>query len=145
MVVYRGLKLPFDEFASKYEEGKFVTLTGFASSTQLRKIAIGFAFDDDSIEIENPDKFPVLFEIDLVGNKQFFDLSEFSAYSNEKEVLLQEGLQYKILSIEEVTENIGYGGKLYKNKKFTIIRMRNIEDKYAKVNKCKRCFKLLVN
>ena len=53
---------------------------------------------------------PVLLEIDFKGTNQFFFLSsdDSSAYPLEQEVLLQEGIKYKVIGIEEddFTRNI---------------------------------------
>lgn len=48
---------------------------------------------------------PVLLEIDFIGNNQFFCLNgeEYSAFTLEKEVILQEGIKYKVENIVEVT------------------------------------------
>ena len=40
--------------------------------------------------------------IDFVGKQQYFHLNNksFSAYPEEQEVLLQDGIQYKVISID---------------------------------------------
>lgn len=69
---------------------------GFTSTTIDRVTALNFAFDDELIEKEIEDSFtkPVLIQIDLSGNSQFFYLNskKYSAFPGEQEVLLQDGI-----------------------------------------------------
>ena len=45
----------------------------------------------------------ILLEITIRGANQFFSLNstEYSSYSYEQEVLLQEGIKYRVLAIDE--------------------------------------------
>lgn len=47
-------------------------------------------------------KLPILLEIWIHGRTQYFCLNsdEYSSYSYEQEVLLQEGIKYKVESVE---------------------------------------------
>lgn len=69
-------------------------------------MAFGFATGGLTAE-EDLLKLPVLFEIDFSGGQQFFHLNseEYSSYPYEEEVLLQEGIQYRVInnSVENFT------------------------------------------
>ena len=66
--------------------------------------------------------------------QQSFSLNskEYSAYPDEQEVLLQEGIQYKIFEIE-------------KEGAVTVVRLRNKVEKYKQMNTFKRYYKLMVD
>ena len=45
-----------------------------------------------------PEKTPVVFEIEFHGTSGLFELSsEFTAYPDEQEVLVQDGLEYRVV------------------------------------------------
>ena len=52
--------------------------------------------------MNSSDRKSILLEIEFTGDQQFFYLNskQVSAYPGEKEVLLQDGIQYKVVSIE---------------------------------------------
>ena len=53
---------------------------------------------------ETPRKLPVVYEIDFRGNKGLFKLSKgYSAYDEENEVLIQDGLKYLVTGIKEMS------------------------------------------
>ena len=60
-------------------------------------------------------------EIEITGYNQFFHLhnEDYSAYPVEQEVLLQEGIQYKVSKIDEKIVDREIGGETCK-KKLTI-------------------------
>ena len=99
--VYRGLKLPQSELEEKYQVGKTINLTGFTSSTLSKETALSFAFDGKTILKEDTNRLPLLVEIEYTGDKEFIQLNseELSAYPSEQEVLLQDGIQYKVVSV----------------------------------------------
>ena len=70
--------------------------------------AISFAIDTKPHVFNDNSKTPVLLEIEFTGKNQYFflDSDEVSAYSYEKEVLLQDGIQYTVKSVSTETMNI---------------------------------------
>ena len=49
------------------------------------------------------DLIPVIFRIKFMGSKGLFEMSRgYSAYHNEDEVLIQDGLEYTVESIEKI-------------------------------------------
>jgi len=73
-----------------------ISLTGYTSSSRDPTIAMNFAFDDLS-----DNQVPVVFEIKFKGKRGLFEMSEqYTAYPGEDEVLIQDGLQYRIIGVE---------------------------------------------
>ena len=90
--LYRGLKLSLDQIES-YVVGESVNLTGYVSSSPKKKIAMGFSLDGATDK-----NLAVLFEIEFTGEKGLFELTEgFTAYPDEAEVLIQDGLKYRVI------------------------------------------------
>ena len=48
------------------------------------------------------EKIPLLMEIIFQGNRQFFELNsyELSAYPDEQEILLQDGIKYQVEEVK---------------------------------------------
>ena len=48
---------------------------------------------------------PILFQIDITGSQQYISLdnSDLTAFPGEKEILLQDGILYKVLGIKKET------------------------------------------
>jgi len=100
-ITYRGLQLSQDVIDKKYDVGKTINLLGFTSSTLNRENALRFTFNNFDLERDDYDMVPVLFVIEFTGRQQYFFLNQedVSAYHRENEVLLQDGIQYKIIKI----------------------------------------------
>jgi len=68
-------------------------------------MALGFAMAG-----ANPkkDRHPVLYKIYFCKNSSYFYMGDprFSAYHGEKEILLRNGMRYKILSIQKSFNNV---------------------------------------
>ena len=64
-----------------------------------KKTALGFTQKPNKA----PEEIPVLFEIQFSGQNQFFFMEndQYSAYPEEREVLLQDGLEYDIIDVFE--------------------------------------------
>ena len=79
---------------------EFTFQRGFLSTSLDKNVALKFA--DPTIDIEeNPDNISVLLKIELKHKKNFFIYdSSVSAFKDEKEVILQEGLKLKIVDKE---------------------------------------------
>ena len=62
--------------------------------------------------------------IEFVGKQQYFHLNNnsFSAYPEEQEVLLQDGIQYRVVEITSETKVIEVGPKEY-SKEVTVVRL----------------------
>ena len=80
-------------------------------------------------------------EIEITGDNQFYSLNshELSAYPDEQEVLLQDGLEYKVISVCNEVEEESWG----QNMKLTIVKLQCLEDEYARMGSFRRIFKLL--
>ena len=68
---------------------------------------------------------------------------ELSAYPGEKEVLLQDGLQYLVVSVTKQIEVIEVNKKEYR-KMVNVVQLKKVENQYTRVNKCVRTLKLLI-
>ena len=86
-LLFRGLKMDPLE-AEAHKVGSLINLTGYTSTSKLFETAKNFAF----AECQYP-QIPVILQIHFKENSGFFELtSEFSAYPEEQEVLVQDGL-----------------------------------------------------
>ena len=89
-----------------------MNLLGYTSTSKEFEIALEFALNDLKSYL-----IPVVFEILFKGNSGFFHLSEgFTAYEEEQEVLVQDGLTYR------VTENLEQFNH-QRNQKFRLIKL----------------------
>ena len=93
-----------------------INLAGYNSTSQQREVAIGFA-----IRNQDPRKESVLMEINLKdGTTSGFcfvmDKSCFTRFPDEKEILLDDGLPFKITNV--LPSN-------YKGIKFTIVQLES--------------------
>ena len=81
----------------QYEEGSTTNLLGYTSTSKDISTAIRFAF----MELKE-DQTPVVFEICFKGSYGLFQLTQgFTAYPGENEVLVQDGLTYRVTEISE--------------------------------------------
>ena len=72
-------------------------LIGYTSTSTNRQVAMSFAVDKVP-----PEHLPVMYHIKYKSDRGLFDMSAgFSAYSDEKEVLLQDGLEYQVCSVDQ--------------------------------------------
>ena len=74
-----------------------------------RDVAMGFAIGD-----EDSEKCPLLIEIKIKGGLQLFSLNsgELSAYPKEEEILLQDGIEYRVVHFELINKKIKKNGKI---------------------------------
>jgi tetratricopeptide (TPR) repeat protein len=108
--VYRGQLLSKKELdILKQNEGKFVSLNTFFSTSSKSTVAIQYAGNGEnrSIGFES-----VCFDIDMTGddngNKLFSSIKSYSYISDEDEVLLSMGHVFLIESVYELTDKIWY-------------------------------------
>lgn len=93
--MYRGIKLKEYE-ADSYLPKDTINLLGYTSTSKDINNALEFAFVE-----RREDQIPVLFEICFKGNTGLFELKTgYTAYDDEKEVLIQDGLTYRVISNE---------------------------------------------
>lgn len=93
-------------------------------------MALGFAIDHSKKALEKdnaPGQESLLVEILINGNQNYFYLNtkEYTSYPVEQEVLLQDGLRYRVVSVSEVMETIKSEGKDAKEyqKKLTVVQL----------------------
>ena len=95
--LYRGLKLDLNEI-EMYQVESNVNLTGYTSSTTNPNVAIEFALDNPQQNL-----LPVVFHIEFVSQVGLFQMSkEYTAYPDEDEILIQDGLQYRVKSVTKL-------------------------------------------
>ena len=88
----------------------------------------------------------ILLEITIRGSNQYFYLnsSEYSSYPDEEEVLLQEGIKYKVLDFDEIiVQQVIEDQEV--DTKVLIIKLDAIGDKYSQMNCCRRGIHYLAN
>ena len=124
--VFRGTKMNQQEISKRFCGDQHINLLGFTSSTLERSKALSFTVDASSAEVDDPEKIPVLVIIEFTGKNQYFYLNskEVTAYPVEKEVLLQDGIEYKLMGISTQAEVIVFEGKEF-TKQVTVVRLKN--------------------
>lgn len=146
--VYRGLQVSPQELQQKYQVSDKIRLQGFTSTTMDPEIAIDFAvgelFDEDE-DVGTSNKCPVLIEINVKDHEQliFLNNDELSAFAEEQEVLLQDGVQYKVVSSEIIEATVERDDKQIK-KKLTKVCLEKMKDRYTRMNCCHRYLRLLL-
>ena len=93
---------------------------------------------------ELPTKVPVLRDIAITGEFFFLNSLDYSAYPEEQEVLIQEGIRYRVISVDQAVHSIKVDEK-YLEQKLIIVKLRNIKDKYKRMNCFKRSVKYLTS
>lgn len=79
-----------------------ICFKGFTSTTLDRKAAITFACKDAQYNSSgSPPIVNMLIKINIASKKQHFKCGPMSAYPDEQEVLLQDGIEFTIQSIED--------------------------------------------
>ncbi|CAF1243350.1 unnamed protein product, partial [Rotaria sordida] len=105
--VYRGQVMFKEEVETlKISIGKFVSINSFVSTSLDRELALFFLTDaSPSNDLER-----VLFEIDadpqFVISKPFADISKFSDFSNEEEILFMIGCIFRLIDIHQNNNKI---------------------------------------
>ena len=86
-----------EEIEEQYKVNETIYLTGYTSTSQSLEVATIFAFSGSQKE----DKVPLIFEIDFCSTFGMFKMNKgCSAFSHEEEVLVQDGLCYRVISVE---------------------------------------------
>ena len=96
-MLYRGVQLNPSEIKDR-TEGKKICLQGYTSASKDRQVAVDFATDRIA-----DGKVAVIYEIEFKGTQGIFFMSsrKFSAHPEEELVLIQDGLEYLITSVQE--------------------------------------------
>ncbi|CAF0878992.1 unnamed protein product [Adineta steineri] len=103
-------------------KNKLISTNGFISTTLAREVALDFALR----AAQHSELVPILFEITAspdLKRTTFADISAFSAFPDEKEVLFNLGSAFKITDIEE---HSGFNS-------YTVVRMLATDEGYASV------------
>lgn len=101
--LYRGQAMKLDELEKiKSNSADFVYLNTFLSTTMDKQVAKIYA----DVKQNEPELVPVFFEIDInidTLEKPFADIRRYSYMKDESETLLSPGTQFRIVSIEEIS------------------------------------------
>ena len=97
-MLYRGVQLAPSEIRAHVPRKK-ICLQGYTSTSKDRQVALNFATDRIA-----EGKVAVIYEIEFKGTQGIFFMSsrDFSAHPEEHEVLVQDGLEYLITSVQEL-------------------------------------------
>ena len=85
---------------STLEKGQVINLKGYTSTSKDFSIALKFSLSD-----LKEGQMSVVYHIDFHKDKGLFDMEGFSCYNQEKEVLVQDVLDYSITDIEKKNDN----------------------------------------
>lgn len=116
--LYRGIKLLESEIET-FDEGSMVPMSGYQSTSTQMQTALAFAFT----ELEQPFK-PVLLEIEFTGSRDLFRPTN-SAYDDEDEIILQDGLKYLVTKNVKVT----HPSQLFDGRTYQLIGLKLIPNK----------------
>ena len=143
--VYRGLQTSQEELGRQFKLGDTVNLLGFTSTSLSMERALGFATQGIGLS-SGAEKVAILLEITVRGAKQFFFLNsaEYSSYPYEQEVLLQEGIKYRVLAMDRMTFKQVVEGQEVETE-VAVIKLEAIGDKYSQMNCCRRGIHYLAN
>ncbi len=102
MTVYRGGQITITELEQfQSNEGKLISINGYLSTSRLRNIAMRFT----EYDVPRMKSVPVLFEIKCEMKESncsiFADISKFSDFPNEQEVLFDLGSVFKVEAVYE--------------------------------------------
>ena len=77
-----------------YVPGIKINLVGYTSTSKGFDRALKFALSSNN---QKEDLIPVVFEINFYGQQGLFEMTKgYTAFPNEREVLIQDGLEYSI-------------------------------------------------
>lgn len=96
VTLYRGIDGSFLNFDENYKEGKILSWPAFTSTS----LSVDIVYDKFLKRAAQP----VIFEIH--GNFIGYDISQFSFFTKECEILLEPETIFKIVSIQKDTQNI---------------------------------------
>ncbi|CAF3785406.1 unnamed protein product [Rotaria sordida] len=100
--VYRGARLTLTELKEfRSNEGKLISINGYLSTSRSRCIAINFAVKSK----KQVDSVPVLFEIECKNDENdcsiFADITSFSNFPDEQEILFDLGAVFIVQIVSE--------------------------------------------
>ncbi|CAF1180033.1 unnamed protein product, partial [Didymodactylos carnosus] len=131
ITLYRGLKLTRDEL-EKFQTniGKLISTNGYLSTSRNRNMALQFA---SKISKRSNGIQPVLFEISAdtrLNDCIFADVTAYSIFSEEEEVLFDLGSTFKILSVQ-----YDNGTQIWNIKMALTNEAKHIVQKYIDINR----------
>jgi hypothetical protein len=104
-IVYRGQQMTADDFTKlKANVGKFISINSFLSTSRDRQVAVIYAGDRTIHPIMESVLFQIRINITETSNTNqhpFADISEFSRFEDEREVLFSLAAMFRI---EDITE-----------------------------------------
>ena len=88
--------------AEQYEIGSTMNLLGYTSTSKDFDTALKFSYMD-----LKSDKVPVVFKIEFRGSQGLFQLTHgCTAYPEEQEVLVQDGLTYRVVDNSDQSDPV---------------------------------------
>ena len=104
MTVYRGTGLTKEElqtYTNKIGTSNKVVLTGFISTSMDRSAAESFVWFNKDTGHE-----PTLFEIRYKNWANYY-VMDMSAFADEQEVLLWDGMKFEVVSVDKIKDKNG--------------------------------------
>ena len=71
----------------------------------------------------------------------YLNSNELSAYPNEKEILLQDGVEYEVIECDYITKTLNREGRVF-SKKVALVKLLKKNDKYSSMSTIVRYMKL---
>ena len=115
------MQVSTSELENHYQIGNSISLQGYTSTSLNRAVAKSFAFWE--AENESDEKCPLIIKIIIEVDRQLFYLSsdDYSAYPDEEEILLQDGVQYHIDDRYNSDEIIFHNGQAKTRQLTTVV------------------------
>ena len=100
VTLYRGTRILNDEYDKlRTNMGNLISMNGFLSTSLVKEVAMAFA--GKSTETHHAVLFEIQCNLDEVETVILAPIVEFSAIKNEQEVLIDIGVVFRLLSVEE--------------------------------------------
>ncbi|CAF3664478.1 unnamed protein product [Adineta steineri] len=101
LTFYRGMKIDREECDKmKENQGNLITINGYLSTSRLRTPALTFALKATKRTDVVPVLFHIICDVQKLGNNVVFaDVSKFSVFPDEEEVLFDIGVSFKVQSV----------------------------------------------
>lgn len=144
--VYRGYQVDKEEFEAKYKVGSSIHFQGFTSTTRNKDVALKYAADGYQEDKNHTHLYLVLAVLKMRGNQQLFSLNtaELSAFPEEKEILLQDGVEYQVTSCQTITETVEIKRRHY-IKEIKQVTLEKKIDNITQMGCLTRSLKMLIN
>ncbi|CAF1271939.1 unnamed protein product [Didymodactylos carnosus] len=107
MLLYRGQAMDNNEFNRLQQNiGGFLSINSFLSTSLRRNIALHFALQSS---VDRADVTPILFEMKVDTKKSpkpFHNISQYSAFETEQEILFSVGTVFHIESVQKMKDGV---------------------------------------